>query len=278
MTTENLQYLLPDTTHGYLYPHRAALTALGLPNEYQLNKYRTQLPEGCAIKLRGSDYVERLYYTLEGILRLCDLVNSPQSQHFKAALIAHCRSESAIVPAAPQTIAPHRQPPTALYREPAAAPAVIPEIIAAAPGYLVPPANSNDPAYRLAQHLQPGIERAVHNAIAAATAATAATSPAAPATQPSTSPQDIAEVIFRAQQIAVDHTLQGQRQITQHQAQTEAGLWQKCEHWLNAQEATYISLCAAFIIMLAGLASYALVTVATMATTPRTPTPDQIQP
>ena len=87
---EYLQQLIPHPQMGYLFPHRAAVAAFQVPNEYQLNKHRPKLVENQHwFKIRGTDHIDRVFYSLAGLLLLSDLVATPQAQAFKQALIQH---------------------------------------------------------------------------------------------------------------------------------------------------------------------------------------------
>lgn len=266
-----LQHLISDPNFGYLFPHRLALAAFGVPNDYHLRKHYPRLVEGQHyIKIRGSDHVERLLYTLVGLLALSDLINTPQAQAFKQALIAHTQPGGAMVQAQPASL--YQSPPqtaSSLYSEPTSA---------AMPSELAPTdypvtssspfsGNSNqaDPAYLVAQYLQPQIERAIERSLAARVpTSSGATTPGS-----SQMPQDTAALIFEAQRVASEQAqqtaqtlLNAQRLIAEQQPSeihVSVNLWKRWDDWLSHQDTWAISLIAAVLVALAGMGAYLLV-------------------
>jgi len=260
MSNPFLQHLISDPTFGYLFPHRLAIAAFGAANEYQLNKHRPRLVEGQHyVKIRGADHVERLFYTLVGLLALADLVGTPQAQQFKQALVQHTQPGGALVQA---QSAPLYQPPTAspahLYTEPAAA---YYEPVPTTPTYPIA-AQPNDPAYLVAQYLQPQIERAIERSVAARIPSPAPITPVA--SQPSQTPQDTASLIFEAQRLAGEQarqtaqTVMDAQKLMAEQQPTEVHftVWEKTETWLSTQDTWAMSLIAASIVALAGMSAY----------------------
>ncbi|NEQ96342.1 MAG: hypothetical protein F6K30_06400 [Cyanothece sp. SIO2G6] len=88
--TNYLQYLISDPQYGYLFPHRLALPVFGLQNRHQIDKFRPQLEE-------GTDFITlpnpqggkpNLFYTLTGLGKLCDLIQTPQAAQFRQELAA----------------------------------------------------------------------------------------------------------------------------------------------------------------------------------------------
>jgi len=240
-----LQFLIPDRTFGYLYPHRYAIAAFGCPNEYQLTKHRSKLTENQHwLKLRGSDHIDRVFYSLAGLLVLADLVATPQAQDFKQALVEHCQG-GAIIKSPPQAI---HQPPTsttALYADPVPTPTAFePEL----PSYA--PLTPADPAYTLAQYLQPEISRVIEQSMTS---------------QHSLSPQDTAALIFEAQRVASEQIFKAQKIVTDQQPpeiHVTLNVWERWDSWLATQDAFAFSLVAAGLIALPGLGSWLLVATA----------------
>ncbi|HIK15210.1 MAG TPA: hypothetical protein IGS53_07995 [Leptolyngbyaceae cyanobacterium M33_DOE_097] len=259
-----LQHLIADPTFGYLFPHRLAIAAFGAANEYQLNKHRPRLVEGQHyVKIRGADHVERLFYTLVGLLILADLVGTPQSQQFKQALVQHTQPGGAIVQAQPMHLS---QTPAAasthLYAEPAATAYYEPDPNAT--GYPIAP-QPNDPAYLVAQYLQPQIERAIERSVAAKIP-----SPMTPDTSHPQIPQDTAALIFEAQRLAGEQaretatTLMKAQKLMAERQPTEihVNFWEKADNWLATQDAWAMSLIAASVVALTGISAYFFVSVA----------------
>lgn len=258
-----LQHLINDPTFGYLFPHRLALAAFGVPNDYHLRKHYPQLVEGQHyIKIRGTDHVERLFYTLVGLLALSDLVNTPQAQAFKQALIAHTQSGGAIVQAQPASL--YQPPPqrTALLYAESVPTAGQPEPLSNRDSIA---AQSLDPTYLVAPSLHPQIERAIERSVTA-------NQPAASPPLPYQTPQDTAALIFEAQRVASEQAqqtaqtlLNAQRLITEQQPSeihVSVNLWKRWDDWLSQQDTWAMSLIAAAVVALAGISAYFFVGVA----------------
>ncbi|MDX2245073.1 MAG: hypothetical protein NW224_30720 [Leptolyngbyaceae cyanobacterium bins.302] len=225
-----LQHLLLDPTYGYLYPHRHAVAAFGLPNDYQLSKHRPRLTEGQHWhKIRGVDHIDRVFYSLPGLELLTQLIATPQAQAFWQSLSQHTQPGGALV----------QIQPASLYTEP--------EPLAAttepAPSVDTTPDN---PAYALAQYLSPEIQQVVNNALAATT----------PAAQPLT-PQDTAALIFKAQEVVGDQIAKAQ--ASQPRNTTTITIWQQWDNWLTTQDSIAIAILYALLICLTGFGSYLLI-------------------
>lgn len=249
---EYLQQLIPDPNVGYLFPHRAAVGAFGVPNEYQLNKHRSKLAENQHwFKIRGNDHIDRVFYSLAGLLLLADLIGTPQAQAFKQALIQHCQG-GAIVKSSPATLYQPIAAPSALYAEPVPQTAFQPDF---SPAQNLTPA---DPAYALARYLQPEISRVVEQAISAQSS-----SPPGVASSGSLSPQDTAALIFEAQRVASEQIFQAQRLAAENQPSEEihitVNVWDRWNSWLDQQDVFAFSLVAAGMVALMGLGSWLLV-------------------
>lgn len=237
-----LQQLISDPKVGYLFPHRAAVGAFGVPNEYQLNKHRPKLAEHqhwC--KLRGSDHIDRVYYSLAGLLLLADLIATPQAQAFKQALMQHCQG-GAMVKAQSMPLYQPSTVSTALYTEPVLTTPFPPDI------------TPSDPAYVLARYRQSeslrGIEQSISNHAAAS----------APSAYQS--PQDTAALIFEAQRVASEQIFKAQKIVTDQQPpeiHVTLNVWERWDSWLAQQDAFVFSLVAAGLIALTGLGSWLLV-------------------
>jgi len=249
---EYLQHLVPDRNAGYLFPHSLAMGAFGVEKEYHLLKHRPRLVENQDwFKLKGVDHIFRVYYSLAGLLKLAEMVNSPQAQAFKQALIQHCQ-EGAIVKSQPAPLYSSPATPTELYPEPAIATAFETN---SSPAQPLTPA---DPAYALAHYLQPEISRVVEQAIASHSPA-----PSSVVSSGSLSPQELAAIIFKAQQVSSDHIFEAQRLSAENQPPSEihvtVNLWDRWNSWLDQQDAFAFSLVAAGMIALMGLGSWLLV-------------------
>jgi hypothetical protein len=288
MTTNPfLQHLIPDPTFGYLFAHRLAIAAFGVPNEYQLNKHRPRLVEGQHyIKIRGNDHVERLFYTLTGLLALSDLVGTPHAQQFKQALVQHTQSGGAIVPAQPSTLyQPTVNTPAYPYAEPVVTQSC--QDFSPTPGYPITPwhdpnpvvpnhatasASPADPAYLVAQYLQSPIEQAIDRAVAARV-------PMAPVSPLQyQTPQDTASIIFEAQRLAGEQARRTAETVLTAQSlitDQEPNRWNT---WLSTQDTWAMSLIAAAIIALAGIGSYFFVALAVRPTPPTQNYSIQTQP
>lgn len=246
---EYLQQLIPDPNVGYLFPHRAAVGAFGVPNEYQLNKHRSKLAENQHwFKIRGSDHIDRVFYSLAGLLLLADLIGTPQAQAFKQALIQHCQG-GAIVKSSPATLYQPIATPSALYAEPVPQTAFQPDF---SPTQSLTPA---DPAYTLARYLQPEISRVVEQAIASHSSSVSPSS--------AMSPQDTAALIFQAQRVASEQIFEAQRLAAEQQKTPEiivtVNFWERWNSWLDQQDIFAFSLVAAGMIALVGLGSWLVV-------------------
>jgi hypothetical protein len=258
-----LAHLISDPTYGYLFPHRLALAAFGVPNDYHLRKHYPRLVDGQHyLKIRGSDNVERLFYTLIGLLTLSDLVNTPQAQAFKQALIAHTQPPGEIVPSPSTPIAPNQpQTPSPLATAQSAATTVLQNDRPFSPSPIAPP--SVDPAALVAQYLQPEIERVIERSLFSQSPGSASS------TYPS--PQDTAALIFEAQRLATEHaqhtaqTLLNAQRLIHEQSPSEVhinvNLWKRWDDWLAQQDTWAMTLIATAIFALFGIGAYCLVAV-----------------
>ena len=243
---EYLQQLIPHPQMGYLFPHRAAVAAFRVPNEYQLNKHRPKLVENQHwFKIRGNDHIDRVFYSLAGLLLLADLVATPQAQAFKQALMQHCQG-GAMVKAPPNFLYHFPSVSTALYAEPVAQ-----NTFESDPDEYLTPA---DPAYEIAQYFQPPTSWEVEPGIAPSTTTTSETYQ---------NSQDTAALIFQAQRVASEQIFQAQRLMTEQpktpDVQVTVNLWRKWNAWVDQQDIFAFSLVAAGMIGLAGFGSWLLV-------------------
>ena len=249
MPSPYLQHLVTDPTFGYLFPHRLAIAAFGVANEYQLRKHLPQLTDGVHYtKIRGNDNIQRLFYSLSGLLALADLINSPQAQDFWKSLVEYTKSGGALVHLQPAAL--YTDSETAL--EPIAQSAELaiaePPLVESAPFIQVTPDN---PAYALAQYLSPEIQRIINNALT-----TAPTSPIATPTANThnLTPQDTATLIFKAQEVLGDQIAKAQAS----QPKTTITVWQQCDGWLSNQDGIAISILYATVVLILGFSSYLL--------------------
>ena len=253
MSNPYLQHLISDPTFGYLFPHRLAVAAFGVPNEYHLRKHYPRLVEGQHyLKIRGADHVERLFYTLVGLLNLSDLVNTPQAQAFKQALVQHTQPGGSLVPSPTQLPVMEAETPAPTVFNP-------PYPSSSAP-LAADPLVVNDPAYLVAQYLTPQLEQAIDR-----TLTTRFSSPT-----PSTyqSPQDTAALIFEAQRVASEQAqqtaqtlLQAQRLMTeqpQPSQQSENPIHLHLNTWFAEQDPWAMTLITVALIALSGIGTYFL--------------------
>ena len=248
-----LQHLVPDRNAGYLFPHSLAMGAFGVEKEYHLLKHRPRLVENQDwFKLKGVDHIFRVYYSLSGLLKLADLINTPQAQAFKQALIQHCQG-GAIVKSQPAPLYSSPSTSTDLYAEPTTATAFEPN------PSLAQPLTPADPAYALAHYLQPEISRVVGQAISSHSSPSIGM-----VSSDSLSPQELAAIIFKAQQVSSEHIFEAQRLSAENQQpppeiHVTVNFWDRWNSWLDQQDAFAFSLVAAGIIALVGLGSWLLV-------------------
>lgn len=232
-----LQHLLLDPTYGYLYPHRHAIAALGLPNEYQLSKHRSSLSKGLHWhKIPGADRIERIFYTLPGLELLCQIIATPQALAFWHSLSQHTQPGGALV----------QIQPAHLYFEPELTTATVdPELV-------VDTAPEN-PAYALAQYLSPEIQRVVDSALAASVPTSTQSG-----TQ-SMTPQDTAALIFKAQEVLGDQIAKAQASQPRVENKITVNIWQQWDGWLAGQDSVAISIVYGLLILLIGFGSYFLI-------------------
>ena len=250
MSNPYLQHLITDPTFGYLFPHRLAVAAFGVPNEYHLRKHYPRLIEGQHyLKIRGADHVERLFYTLVGLLNLADLVNTPQAQTFKQVLVQHTQPGGSLVPSPTQLpIMEAETSSQSLFNPPH--PSSLAPLAAA-------PLAVNDPAYLVAQYLTPQLEQAIDR-----TLTTRFSNPISPTYQ---SPQDTAALIFEAQRVASEQAqqtaqtlLQAQRLITEQPQQSENPIHLHLNTWFAEQDPWAMTLITVALIALSGIGTYFL--------------------
>jgi hypothetical protein len=275
MPSPYLQHLVTDPNFGYLFPHRLAIAAFGVANEYQLRKHFPKLQDGLHfVKIRGNDNVERLFYTLDGLLAIADLIGSPQAQSFKTDLIQQTQSGGALVPAPVRSqpggaIAPapvqllSGNPTASLYTE-------VPEpsfSIGTEPGnYSLAHLPADHPITMLTQALTPQLERAIERSVAARMP-----SPQLPQfqqpQQPLQTPQDTAALIFEAQHLANSHTLEAQRLVANqrpnvyHVEETtviQMSPIRRANTWLNSQDPWALTLMSAGLFAMLSFSAYAL--------------------
>lgn len=258
-----LQHLVADPTFGYLFPHRLAIAAFGVPNEYQLRKHLPSLTDGLHyVKIRGNDHVERLFYSLSGLLALSDLINTPQAQAFKADLIQHTQPAGTIVAAPSQSIQhvpanPHDR----LYAEPVNHSPV--DCTARIPARTPQAFPSDHPLALLTQAITPQLEQAIERSVAARIPSTPIPTPS-----PQT-PQDTAALIFEAQRVANEHakdqaqTLLEAQRLVANQArpnvQIEIKPTERLNSWLESQDAWALTLIVAGIFAIVSLSAFLLV-------------------
>ena len=290
MTSPYLQHLVSDPTFGYLFPHRLAIAAFGVANEYQLRKHFPKLQDGQHfVKIRGNDNVERLFYSLDGLLAIADLIGNPQAQSCKADLIQHTQPGGVLVPTQMRSqpggaISPAQvqllsgNPTASLYVE-----SPEPSFSAAQPVFNAQPVSdyalanlpANHPISMLTQALVPQLERAIERSVAARMP-----SPPLPhfqATQPQQTPQDTAAMIFEAQHLANSHTLEAQRLVANqrpniyHVEETviQMSPLRHVNTWLESHDTWALTLMSAGLFVIISFSAYALTSAVTSGQTTR---------
>jgi len=263
MSNPYLPHLIADPTFGYLFPHRLAVAAFGVANDYQLNKHRPRLVEGQHfIKMRGADHVERLFYTLIGLLALSDLVATPQAQTFKQALIQHTQPGGSLVSIQSAHLDRAATTSTACYGE-----AAVPLPNAVAPdlnGYPLT-ADASHPAIVMAQYLAPQMERAIERSVAARLPA----QPVQPVpTQPSPSTADLLfqqqQLDLQKQEVWMNNVLKAQKLIQDQpppQLNVTVNAWKRFDGWLQTQDVWAFTLIASSVLALVSISTYFLVSI-----------------
>jgi len=172
----------------------------------------------------------------------------------------HCQA-GAIVKSQPAPLYAPPAVPTELYAEPPIPQTFEPNLSSS---QSLTPA---DPAYRLAQYLQPEISQVVEQAISSRYPQGVASHSPAPSgvvSSGSLSPQELAAIIFKAQQVSSDHIFEAQRlSVENQQSPSEihvtVNFWDRWNSWLDQQDVFAFSLVAAGMIALMGLGSWLLV-------------------
>jgi len=278
MSNPYLQHLVSDRNFGYLFPHRLAIAAFGVANEYQLNKHRPRMVEGQHyVKIRGNDNVERLFYALSGLIILADLIATPQAQQFKADLIQHTQPAGAIVSAQPQGMAmaqpaytepAYTEPAGSLYTE--AMPMHHSQVVSnSSPGYPLATLPPDHPIALLSAHLQPQLELAIERSVAARI-------PTLPSI-PQQSPQDTASLIFAAQRVAGEQSqqtaytlMEAQRLVADTRPQSvQINVSRRASSWLDSQDTWAMTLIATGIFVICSISAYALATAFVGSSQPR---------
>ncbi|WP_193886157.1 hypothetical protein [Oculatella sp. LEGE 06141] len=221
-------------------PHRIAINALGATNDYQVRKHYPKLtiPEHY-FKLRGRDHVDRIFYTLKGLVLLCDLIGTEQARQFKS-ILEH--RQSAIV---------QGQEPTLYFAEASEGQAVYAEIVE---DYITP----SHPKYELVRRFQPDMEPVDQATAQRESSSHVSENTAAMIFEAQRiaqagviKPQDTAEMIFKAQQLVSEQIFKGQSQ-----QQNAIHAWKRFDSWLNQQEIWAFALFCSMCIALLGIGSY----------------------
>ena len=113
--TDYLSYLMHHPSYGALFPNRLAVAVFGVPNRHHIDKHRPFLQEGIdwVTLPSASDHTPRVYYTLSGLPKLCDLVGTPQAQSFKHTLLQAIQSSTPTLSVPPGgALVPTPLPPT----------------------------------------------------------------------------------------------------------------------------------------------------------------------
>ena len=249
-----LSHLINHPQFGVLFPNRIAVAVFGVPSRHYIDKWRVSLIEGqdWLTLPSDTDNTPRVYYTLTGLPKLCDLVNTSQAQVFKQQLLGALQtlpSSQSLPTARPGgTLVPVAVPPT-----PSPGPSASPLVYASEPlpspathtpasEYSPPPspafpsspvaATPSPPITQLSDHLSARVASTVTPAIAHQLSQSLSRQ-VAPlsqsvsqlhqtlASQPQQpSLQEVAQLYERAQNRAVSHVQTGLTAAQQVQAHT----------------------------------------------------------
>lgn len=252
-----------DPDYGLLLPTALTLAKLGV-TEYHIRKHRPQLTEnGDYLRVRGQDNVERLFYSLSGLLKLCEfLPKTAQIQEFEQELAQFQQSiqPGMLAPVHPQSLQTQPAAPTVLQSpHPILADTAAP---AGYPAHLIqPPPDAINPAQQVASALAPHIQGAVDRAIARA----------------EVHQRSQADLLFQQQQLELEKfktytqvILEAQRQSSENTAQVVSSMptsdlyveqnlsaqespWSR---WFNYQDPLAIALLCGVMVALAVISSY----------------------
>lgn len=279
-----------DPDYGLLLPTALTLAKLGT-TDYQIRKHRPQLGENeDYLRVRGQDNVDRIFYSLAGLLKLCRLLPStPQIQQFEQELgqFLQFSQPGAIAPAQPQAIRPQPYYPGALTPTRLTSPDVVipPASFGTdyAPAHLMQhPPGAVNPAQQVASALAPHIQGAVDRAIARA----------------EVNQQSQSDLLFQQQQLELEKfktytqvILEAQRQSSQNTANvvsqiptsdlyveqnvaSEESPWSR---WFNYQDPLAIALLCSAMVALAAVSSYVFAALARQSVERPSYTPPVIQ-
>ena len=195
-----LTHLINHPQFGFLFPNRIAVAVFGVPSRHYIDKWRPSLIEGQDWLTLPSetDSTPRVYYTLTGLPKLCDLVNTPQAQTFKQQLLASIQtlpsyqpqspvmaSGGSLVPTSPSATVPSPISPPSIYpsrysgipipspttHTPAADYSLLPFASTPSPAFPTPTASPSSPTppppiAQLSEHLSATVASSVTPAIA----------------------------------------------------------------------------------------------------------------
>jgi hypothetical protein len=112
--TQFLTLLVPDQTFGALLGTADTVALFGLTSEYHIRKYReiedpqSRLYENTHfVRRTGLDNVTRIYYTMEGLLKLCALGVGGDRARLVFDALQQWRPPAPIVAAAPTQVQPY---------------------------------------------------------------------------------------------------------------------------------------------------------------------------
>jgi hypothetical protein len=111
-----------DPDFGLLLPTALVLPSLGI-NEYTLRKFRPLLEENVDfLKQRREDHIDRIFYSVFGLLKLADVIATPVAVKFKETIQAFLPKSTqvsaqpaSIVPAPTQAMQPFEVPQSSLH-------------------------------------------------------------------------------------------------------------------------------------------------------------------
>jgi hypothetical protein len=239
----HLQHLFIDPRHGYLYPHAKAIAALGVANEYQINKHRPKLAEGQHWhKIRGADHVDRVFYSLSGLELLAQFVATPEAQAFWESVNSHTQPGGALVQVQPAT----------LYREIEAEVSDIEVIEPTATEEFQKPELSQLLALALARKAP--VQYPTHPS---------AQSGAGGYPSTTLTPQETAALIFKAQEVLGEQLAKNSRpsvgdrpQERDQSLRHEITIWQKWDSYIAAQDGVALGIVYALLCVMVGFSAY----------------------
>ena len=224
-----------NESHGWLYPHSLAIQTLGAGSDYHLRKnFQRLLPGTHYLKIKGPDHINRVFYTLPGLLLLCEMLRTPQS--FAIAQQIQKLEQSASFPQLPAYGHSPASPLTVYQGEFA-------DSVEDTPHSPYPPVSGGYPLTSAPSPSDLGMMPPVMPS-----------EPERPVTAPQ--PSSEAQTIFEAQKLVKDAMLQGQQQQFIHS--NIESLWDDADHFLKRQDTLAVSLLLSGVFCVLCFGTYAI--------------------